>query len=162
VNNVKRETELYKPMCNWLNNYLKNKFPSFDIAVIDTHSQQLDRALLNVGITNELAIGVGIQIDVLGIARKGDDCKLFFIEAKKTPSTLKDLGQLLIYCKLINPTEAFLFTSADLGALDKLIRIHKREDLLDFGNGKQIKKIQICTWNLSTNSPNLLDIFPKI
>jgi hypothetical protein len=66
-------------------------------------------------IVNEMANGVDIQIDVLAIAQKGTDIKLFFIEAKKTKLTLRDLGQLWAYCKLVDPDEAFLLSSADLG-----------------------------------------------
>ena len=53
-----------------------------------------------------------MQIDVLGIAKKKNNVKLIFIEAKKTKLTLRDLGQLWAYCKLVDPEEAFLLTSA--------------------------------------------------
>jgi len=115
-----------------------------------------------LGIINELAIGVDIQIDVLGIAKKSKDVKLFFIEAKKTRLTLRDLGQLWAYCKLVDPEEAFLMTSLDLGSLNKLLNVHKREDLLDFGNGKRVKKMQVAVWNLITMAPEPSTIIPKI
>jgi len=54
-----------------------------------------------------MANGVDIQIDVLAIVKKDKDIKLFFIEAKKTKLTLRDLGQLWAYCKLVDPDEAF-------------------------------------------------------
>lgn len=98
--------------------------------------------------------GVDIQIDVLGIVKKAGKFKLFFIEAKKTSLTLRDLGQLWAYCKLIDPEEAFLLTSADLGSLNKILNIYKREDLLDFGDGKRIKKMKIAVWNMQTNRPD--------
>lgn len=79
---------------------------------------------------NELAVGLDLQIDILGIAKRGNTVKLFFIEAKKTNLTLRDLGQLWSYCKLIEPEEAFLMTSAGLGTLNKILNILKREDLL--------------------------------
>ena len=56
---------------------------------------------------------------------------MFFIEAKKTKLTLKDLGQLWAYCKLVDPDEAFLLSSADLGSLRKLVAGFKREGKLD-------------------------------
>ena len=52
---------------------------------------------------------------------------------------LRDLGQLWAYCKLIDSEEAFLFSSTGLGSLNKLINSFRREDLLDFGEGKNIK-----------------------
>lgn len=160
--NVKSEFELYEPMCVWLKQYLLDKYKHCDVITIDTHSERLDKVLEKLGIVNDLAIGIDIQIDVLGVVKKKNDIKLFFIEAKKTNLTLRDLGQLWAYCKLINPEEAFLMTSADIGSLNKLLNVYKREDLLDFGDGKRIKKMKIGIWNLSTMSPELATIIPKL
>lgn len=158
-----REFDLYTPMCVWLENYLKDKYKDGEISVVDAHSVRLDRVLREFGIVNDLATGVDIQIDVLGIVKiKRSSYKLFFIEAKKTKLTLRDLGQLWSYCKLINPEEAFLLTSADLGSLNKLLNVFHREDLLDFGDGKTIKKMQIGIWNINSNSPDASTIIPKM
>jgi hypothetical protein len=161
-NNVGLENELYAPMCKWLKDYIKGKYKSYEIIVLDTHKEHLDRALHKVGITIGLAIGIDIEIDVLGIARRGNNIKLFFIEAKKTELTLRDLGQLWAYCKLIDPEEAFLITSATFGSLSKILNTFKRDDLLDFGDGKIIKKMKIAKWDLSSNMPDALNMIPKI
>lgn len=84
------------------------------------------------------------------------------MKRKKTNLTLRDLGQLWSYCKLIDPEEAFLITSAGLGTLNKLLNIFKREDLLDYGSGKFIKKMKISIWNLVSETPNLSTMIPKI
>ncbi len=156
------EEELYEPMKVWLGQYLKDKYAGYEIIVLDTHSERLDRVLAKYGVVNEMAIGVDIQIDVLGIARKNKKIKLFFIEAKKTKLTLRDLGQLWAYCKLIDPEEAFLLTSSDFGSLRKLLIMLKREDLLDFGDGKNIKKMRIGKWSITKNAPELDSIIPKM
>lgn len=156
------EEELYEPMCKWLEQYLKDKYKGHEIIVVDSHSERLDRALAKFGIVNEMANGVDIQIDVLGIARKQGKVKLFFIEAKKTKLTLRDLGQLWAYCKLVDPEEAFLLTSADMGSLRKLLASFKREDLLDFGDGKRIKKMRVGCWDVTKNAPELSSLIPKI
>ena len=160
--NVKSEFELYLPMKNWLQEYLENKYKGYKIITVDSHAEKLDKVLTKFNITNELAVGVDIQIDILGIARRGNLEKLFFIEAKKTNLTLRDLGQLWAYCKLINPEEAFLITSAGFGTLNKILNTLKREDLLDYGDGKFIKKMKIAIWNLVSNSPDLSLMIPKI
>ena len=156
------EEELYEPMCKWLEQYLKDKYKGHEIIVVDSHSERLDRAMAKFGIVNEMANGVDIQIDVLGIARKQGKAKLFFIEAKKTKLTLRDLGQLWAYCKLVDPEEAFLLTSSDLGSLRKLLASFKREDLLDFGDGKRIKKMRVGCWDVTKNAPELSSLIPKI
>ena len=158
-----REFDLYPLMQLWLKTYLKNKYKSADeIVVVDAHSERLDRVLRKYNIIQEEAIGVDIQIDVLGIVKNADKFKLFFIEAKKTNLTLRDLGQLWAYCKLIDPEEAFLMTSANLGSLNKLFNVYKRDDLLDFGDGKRIKKMKIAIWNMQTNAPDFASMIPKI
>jgi len=161
-NNVKSEVELYEPMRVWLHTYLTDKYKSHEIITLDAHNKRLDRALRKFDILCDVATGVDIQIDVLGIARNSKSVKLFFIEAKKTSITLRDLGQLWAYCKLIDPDEAFLMTSADMGSLKKILNVFKREDLLDFGDGKIIKKMKLAVWNMKTGTPNMSTMVPKI
>lgn len=155
-----REFDLYEPMRMWLHNYLQDMFKNKEIICVDAHSERLDRVLLKHGIVNDLSIGVDIQIDILGIVKDIKNVKLYFIEAKKTTLTLRDLGQLWAYCKLINPEEAFLFTSSDLGSLNKILKTHKREDLLDFGDFKKMKKMKIAQWDTKSNKPNILTMIP--
>lgn len=157
-----REEELYEPMRVWLEQYLKDKYKRYDVVAVDAHAERLDRVLAKYDIVNEMANGVDIQIDILGIARKESDVKLFFIEAKKTRLTLRDLGQLWAYCKLVDPDEAFLLSSADLGSLNKLLNTFRREDLLDFGDKKKIKKMRVGRWDMRTNSVDYMTLVPKI
>lgn len=157
-----KESDLYKPMCKWLKQYLKDKYKGYEIFVDDTSEIRLEKALAKYGVVCELANGVDIQIDVLGIAIKNSEVKLFFIEAKKTKLTLRDLGQLWAYCKLIDPDEAFLLTSDQLGSLNKLLNAFHREDLLDFGDKKKIKKMKVGRWDVNTNCIDFPSLIPKI
>ena len=162
MNNVSLEEELYEPMRLWLEQYVKDKYKNYEVVSIDAHAERLDRVLAKYDIVNEMANGVDIQIDVLAIAKKNKDIKVFFIEAKKTQLTLRDLGQLWAYCKLVEPEEAFLFSSLGLGSLNKLLNSFKREDLLDFGNGKKIKKMKVSKWDIRTNAPDMVSMIPKM
>ena len=76
--------------------------------------------------------------------------------------TLRDLGQLWAYCKLVEPEEAFLMLSLGLGNLNKLLNSFKREDLLDFGDGKRIKKMRVAKWDLRMNATDMMSIVPKL
>lgn len=162
MSNVKYEEELYEPMRNWLEQYVKDKYKKYDVVAIDAHAERLDRVLAKYEIVNEMANGVDIQIDVLAIAKRNDDVKLFFIEAKKTRLTLRDLGQLWSYCKLVDPDEAFLLTSLNLGSLNKILNAFRREDLLDFGDGKRIKKMRVGIWDTQKNSIDYNSLIPKL
>lgn len=162
MNNVRLEKELYEPMRLWLEQYVKDKYKNADVIAVDSHSERLDRVLSKYGITCEMANGIDIQIDVLAIAKKNNDNKLFFIEAKKNNLTLRDLGQLWAYCKLIDPEEAFLLTSAGLGILNKILKSFNREDILDFGDRKKIKKIRVGKWDVQKNSIDYATLLPKM
>ena len=157
-----REEELYEPMRVWLEQYVKDKYKHYEVVAVDAHAERLDRVLAKYDIVKEMANGVDIQIDVLAIAKKNTDVKLFFIEAKKTKLTLRDLGQLWAYCKLVDPDEAFLLTSADLGSLNKLLNVFRREDLLDFGNGRRIKKMRVGRWDITKNTIDFNSLIPRI
>lgn len=156
------EEELYEPMRVWLEQYVRDKYKRYDVVSVDSHAERLDRVLAKYDIVNEMANGVDIQIDVLAIAKRNNDVKLFFIEAKKTRLTLRDLGQLWAYCKLVDPDEAFLFSSAGLGSLNKLLNAFRREDLLDFGDGKRIKKMRVGKWDVTKNNVDYNSVVPKL
>ena len=95
------------------------------------------------------------------IIQKGKP-SIVFIEAKKTQLNLHDLGQLWAYCKLCDPLEAFLLSSYGLGSLNKILKNFDRKDLLDFGDGKRIKKMQVGKWDVSTNSIDFKTLIPKL
>lgn len=166
VNNVSKEVELYAEMCVWLRTYLQDKYKTkkCEIIVVDCHSVNLDSVLEQYGVIQYYpqAVGLRIEIDVLGIVKWSNKAEIYFIEAKKTQLTLQNLGQLLVYCKLCNPEEAYLLSSAGLGSLDKVIGSLSREDLLDFGSGKTIKKMRVAKWDFIRHTIDQHSILPKI
>lgn len=164
MNNVALEIELYEPMREWLQKYLEDKYKNADIITIDAHSKTLDTYLKEYNVLDQypLTVGLDIQVDILGIIKKGNRVFLAFIEAKKTQLNLHDLGQLWAYCKLCDPLEAFLLSSSGLGSLNKIINNLLREDLLDFGDGKLIKKMKVGKWDTSSNSIDYNSLVPKI
>ena len=163
-NNVAKESELYEPMREWLAKYLADKYAGWNVITIDSHSRTLDIVLEENGVIDDFpqTIGVDIQIDVLGIIKQKNKTKIVFIEAKKTQLTLRDLGQLWSYCKLCDPAEAFLLSSRGLGSLDKILNNLSRYDLLDFGDGTTIKKMQVGKWDVLRKSIDNLSLIPKL
>lgn len=164
ANNVTKEFELYEPMRVWLLQYLENKYKGAKVITIDSHARTLDLFLEQNNIVDYYpqAIGLDIQIDVLGIVIDKGKPNIAFIEAKKTQLNLHDLGQLWAYCKLCEPIEAFLLSSAGLGSLNKVLNNLNRQDLLDFGSGKTIKMMQVGKWDLNTNSIDYKTLVPKM
>lgn len=164
INNVFKENELYEPMRQWLQIYLEDKYKRAEIITIDSHARTLDSFLKEYGVLEQypLTVGLDIQVDVLGIVKQKNKSHLVFIEAKKTQLNLHDLGQLWAYCKLCDPIEAFLLSSYSLGSLNKILNNLLRDDLLDFGDGKKIKKMQVGRWDITTNSIDYNSLIPKI
>lgn len=166
MSNVKREFELYSPMCNWLQRQLGDKYKKqkCEIIVLDSHTQNLDSVLEKYGVINDYpqTVGLQIEIDVLGIVKFENRSEIIFIEAKKTALNLHDLGQLWAYCKLCNPADAYLLSSAGLGSLDKILKNLNREDMLDFGNGKTIKKMKVARWDIVRGEIDNQSIVPKL
>ena len=164
ANNVKKEVELYEPMRLWLQKHLEEKYKGWKITAIDSHARTLDSFLEENGVIScyPQTVGLDIQIDVLGILEKGAKTGIVFIEAKKTSLNLHDLGQLWAYCKLCDPIEAFLLSSKDLGSLSKILNNLNRTDLLEFGDGKTIKKMQVGKWDITKNSIDFTTLIPKM
>ena len=164
VSNVKKEFELYEPMRIWFQKYLEEKYQGWEVITIDSHSRTLDSYLYENGVIDcyPETVGLDIQIDVLGILKKNNKTMIAFIEAKKTPLNLHDLGQLWAYCKLCDPAEAFLLSSVGLGSLNKILNNLLRTDLLNFGDGKYIKQMQVAKWDLTTNCLDHKSVVPKL
>ena len=166
MSNVRKEIELYEPMVAWLKEYLEDlyKRQKCEIRVVDAHAWTLDKILEQHGVISQYpqVVGLDIEIDVLGIVIFPMHSELFFVEAKKTALTLRDLGQLWAYCRLCNPKDAFLLSSKSLGSLDKLLNNLNREDLLDFGNGKTIKKMKVAVWDVGRATVNQHSLVPKL
>ena len=162
--NVRFESELYEPMRVWLQTYLEDKYKGAQITTIDSHARTLDVVLEEFGVVDQYpnVLGLGIQIDVLGIVTKKGTSQIVFIEAKKTELNLHDLGQLWAYCKLCDPIEAFLLSSLGLGSLNKTLNNLGRLDLLDFGDGRRIKKMQVGKWDITSNLIDPKTLVPKL
>ena len=164
LNNVQLESELYRPMQLWLQRYLEDKYPGAKVETIDTSTRTLDTILEKYGIIDQYpqTVGLDIQIDVLGLVTRRGKTDIVFIEAKKTQLNLHHLGQLWAYCRLCDPLEAFLLSSAGMGSLNKILINLGRQDLLNFGDGKRIKMMQVGKWDLRSNSLDYKTLIPKI
>lgn len=53
-------------------------------------------------------------------------------------------------------------SSAGIGSLNKILNNLSRTDLLDFGDGRKIKKMQIVKWDVIANSVDYRSLVPRI
>lgn len=156
------EENLYPQIEEWLNQYLKEKYKGYSIETTHkTSKQYLDIVLRSMGIRCDLAIGLQIKIDIIGVLKRGNDVKFVFVEVKDASLTLKDLGQLWGYTQLIDPKESFLISSKGFGKLSHLFNILKREDLLRYGKDEN-KLMKIAMWDEDRKSIDWGSVIPKV
>jgi hypothetical protein len=81
-----------------------------------------------------------IRPDLVGFDMK--DKKLIFIESKVDALDMRMLGQLIGYCLVAQPKEAFLLSTQSLSP--RLVNaLSAKPEVLSFGNGKRIQIGQI-------------------
>ena len=165
--NVEAEKELYPPMCVWLKEYLEYRYPDYEVDAYDTHEIKLDDALQRNGYPlppDSKIVGIPIEIDVLGVIQsRTDPCdiRLVFIEAKKTNLSIHALGQLLVYCRIADPIEAFLLSSKGMGGLNNIIVNKERTDIVTYGSYNE-KTIHAAAWDVQGKHPIMETMTPGI
>lgn len=140
--NDQLESDTYPPLVNWLKKYISQNVGGNSFA-FDTSNQTLfhffssksdDIAVLYDVFTN---LGnLAIRPDVVGFSDKSKE--FYFIESKITSLGLKELGQLMGYCHVANPKEAFLITTKSISsALIKAVA--RNREIIKYGDGKEVK-----------------------
>jgi len=156
----KKEKSLYKPILIWLNEYLKNKNPRAKISVHDVHSTDLCDFLERSSFKKYFPeySTYKIRVDLLGVIEKDNKCKLVFVEVKDGKLTLLNYSQLLGYCRVVKPADAFLVSPRGLGKpLNQLLNHFKRLDILEYYSNHFIK---IAKWDESRNSILMDSVIP--
>lgn len=156
------ESDLYPHIKEWFYSYLKDRYKGFDIETTDVTSRRfLDEVLQEKGIVIPEAIGLKIKVDIVGfLTKKGKEPQLAFVEVKEGHLTLKDLGQLWGYTKLINPVESFLVSSTGVGGLAAIIKQYQRHDILQYGD-KNERHMSVAKWDVKRKSIDYSTLMPK-
>jgi len=131
----KKEKALYKPILNWLLEYLKNKNPGAEVSAYDVHAVDLSDFLERSPFKKFFPeySTYKIMVDLVGVIQNGEKCDLVFVEVKDTQLNLRHLSQLLGYCKIVKPLSAFLISPDGLSKpLNQLLLHFKRLDILEY------------------------------
>ena len=154
------EKYLYPYIKEWFESYLKSKYKSAKVAVFDTHNRVLSRLLQDEGLHRYFPLfdTYEIKVDLTGIIEHKNVFDLAFIEVKIKSISLRDVGQLLGYCRVANPISAFLISPNWISTpLQNLILNYGKENILHYSN----KKIRIAEWNFDSQSINYDKILPR-
>lgn len=156
------EHKLYGPCRRWLADFLRQRFPRTKTGTLeDTDRQRLRDCLHAAGLSAAFPESAAweVKVDVVGyVWHKRNRVDLVFVELKWNPVTLADLGQLLGYCRICRPTEAFLLSPQALsGDFHRLLVAYGRTDVLEYD------RTHICVgkWNRSTGAPDWGALIPS-
>jgi len=134
-------------MRDWLGTYLHRKYEaSHDIEILVPQSN------LDIISNNSLKKLPNISLmqfkpDILGIlSDKQDQSKieLVFLNRETKKFSLRELGEMLCYCRIADPKHAFMISLKGLSpAVDKMINHYKNNKIISFNK----KEIIIFRWD---------------
>ncbi len=151
-----REDEMYVPVKEWLLSYLQTRHKKAVVKVFDSSKQSLSRIISDNNLQAVVPpewVSWDIQVDVVGFAVAGTDSSVALVECKLDPLTLRDLSQLIGYCRVAKPLYAFLVSPKGISdSLLSLLKTYKRIDILSYGErkGKLPLSIVLAGWSSDT------------
>jgi hypothetical protein len=161
-NTSKREKALYKPISDWLEEYLKNKNPTTKVSVYDVHSVNLSDFLERTRFKKFFLEypAYKIKVDLVGVIQNKNRCALIFVEVKDTEINLMHVSQLFGYCRIVRPAAAFLISPRSLSKpLKQLLIYFKRIDILEYIPNYFIR---IARWDNSRNAIRIDSVIPSL
>lgn len=159
-NTSKREKALYKPILNWLEEYLRNKNPVAKVSVHDVHSVNLSDFLERTKLKKIFPeySAYKIKVDLVGVIQNQNKYSLIFVEVKDTEINLMHVSQLFGYCRIVKPSAAFLISPKGLSKpLKQLLIYFRRSDILEYIPNHFIR---IAKWDNSRNAILMDSVIP--
>ena len=156
----KRVMDRNSDVCQWLENFLKDRFRQAEVDVHSLPHTPISRFLstYNRGNFPGEWHSWNIKVDVVGFlhhaARPTD---LVLVECKNTKLTLTHLSQLLMYSRIARPLYSFLISSAGFStSLVSLLQKYHRHDVLAYHweAGKLPRKVIVAEWEMATRHLN--------
>jgi len=141
------EAEMYQPICEWLVELLKPRYKSYKVEAYNTSSVALYRWLEQKGFEKYFPeyLAFDIRVDVTGILYKKSVAYLAFVECKLQAISLRDISQLLGYCRVAKPMCAFIISPEGISEhVSYLLKTYHRYDVLGYNESDRIR---VSTWN---------------
>jgi hypothetical protein len=144
---IQTESELYGPVRAWLQELLARRYRGHEVLALDTSRTRLSTVVAQRGLQARFPqAGVwDIQADITAFIL-GKESHVAFVECKKGPITLKDVGQLLGYSLVARPLLAILLSVEEPSdALRTLLVTYGRYDILEYD--RKGSRIRIVQWD---------------
>lgn len=151
---------MYRPVCLWLESVLAPRNRRARIKAFDTSSVQLYRWLERNGFESLFPeyLAYDIRVDVTAVIRTAKSAHLAFVECKLQPITLKDISQLLGYCRVAQPQAAWIISPAGISShASYLLKAYHRYDVLNFDAAKRIR---IANWDWDRGEIDASSVLP--
>lgn len=134
-------------------------YSGWSVEVFDTSKSKLSNFLDRIGVQAfSGSEAFEIEVDIIGLLRRGKAAQLAFVECKVGPISLKDVGQILGYSRVALPVLSAIISPGGISAsLDLLLNTYNRVDILEYGSGKRIK---IGTWDASRRQVDPASVLP--
>lgn len=154
----RRESDMYPFVCQWLENFLTDRYRDASIRVFDSSRRSLAKLIQDTGLIANLPPewpSWDIYVDVVGLALEEGTTELAFVECKNRGITLAHLSQLIGYSRVALPQYSFIV--APQGASDSLRSLllsFGRIDILQYHNqvGRLPRSIVVAQWDEAANS----------
>ena len=138
---------MYAPVCQWLEGLLTARHKRSEIECHDTSNIALYRWIEQQGLQHLFPeyLAYDIRVDVTGVAHSKKSAKLAFVECKTGSISLKDISQLLGYCRVARPEFAWIVSPKGISShVSYLLNTYHRYDVLHYNDQNRIK---VATWN---------------
>ena len=154
------EKEMYQLVCEWLVMFLGPRHKTFKVESYDTSAVALYRWLETMDFSKYFPeyLAFDIRVDVTGIIYNKSKAHLAFIECKQSPISLKDISQLLGYCRVAQPKYAFIISPEGISEhVSYLLKTYSRYDVLSYS---ETNNIRIATWNYDRSEIDASTLLP--
>ena len=146
------ELALYEPVRTWLERILKEHYRRMHVRVFDSHSARLSKLISDLGLQKLFPQfnAWDVKVDVTGVISDEQKGYLALVECKIKRLTLRDVGQLLGYSRVVNPILSLLVSpSSPTDPLITLLKDYGRLDVLEYGPANRY--IRIARWDSVKN-----------
>lgn len=154
------EKALYEPISEWFERYLCSKYGKSKVYVWDSHNVYLSKLLQQHNLHRyfQQFDTFEIKVDISAVILQNDNAQLGFVEVKSSLIRLAHIGQLLGYCRVANPIEAFLISPFEISnPLHSLLIKYGKLGTLDYGKNK----IKIAKWKPDANDIEYNSLIPR-
>jgi adenosyl cobinamide kinase/adenosyl cobinamide phosphate guanylyltransferase len=157
---------MYPAVRQWLEEYLRNRYPSKNILAVECSSKRLNRLIQHLRLEQLLPPEWNsweVQVDIAGFVYSDRAAEVVLVECKNRPITLQHLSQIIGYCRIVNPIIGMILSPQGVSrAIANLLEVFNRKDVLVYSESPmyRARHIVLAKWNPQARLPEPNSIIP--